>query len=88
MIVNYYECVICLSLNHASRLHCQNCGTVPKQYSVIKVPMVIKIDRGNNYGTGTKCVPVLVAFGSERASQKRISRVGLRTVQSTYYAEE
>lgn len=82
MNVNCYECIICLSLNHASRLHCQNCGTVPARYSVTKKP--IRISTVNDFSV----TEVIVAIGAERASQKRCSRVGLRTVSVTYYAEE
>jgi hypothetical protein len=28
-----YECTVCQSINHASRVHCQHCGAVPSMYS-------------------------------------------------------
>lgn len=70
-----YECAICYSLNHASRLHCQNCGTIPAQYSIYNRPI-------NALGND-----VVVAFGSVRTAQHHTGRVYLRTVALDYYAE-
>lgn len=78
-----YECVICLSLNHPSRLHCQNCGTIPACYSILKKP----IKSFTTY-SDFAIIESVIATGAERASQKRISRVGLRTVELTKYASE
>ena len=74
-----YECVICLSINHASRLHCQHCGTIPARYSMI----------GREAKPASHCwyIPVIAAFGVSRASQRRSSRVYFRTVRADYYAE-
>src|SRR5882672_127736 len=75
-----YECVICLSVNHASRLHCQHCGTIPAMYSLI----------GSAAKPASHCwyIPVVAAFGCSRASQRRASRIHFRTVSATYYAPE
>lgn len=81
-----YECSICQSLNHASRLHCQNCGTIPRMYSMLGVPMVVK-DYVDWLGPNYVAVPVVVAQGAQRASQHHASRVYLRTVALDYYAE-
>lgn len=70
-----YECSICQSLNHASRLHCQNCGTIPEMYSIYGRPI-------NAYGKD-----VVIAFGAQRASQHHAGRVYLRTVALGYYAD-
>lgn len=71
----YYECSICQSLNHASRLHCRCCGTIPARYSVLRVPV------------NDSLTPVVVAYGCRRASQHIPSRVFFRTVPTDYYAE-
>lgn len=71
-----YECTICLTLNHASRLHCQNCGSAPKMYSWTGYEI-------NEVGT-----EAIAAKGCRRASQHHASRVYLRTVTADYYAQE
>jgi len=72
-----YECSICLSLNHDIRLHCQNCGTIPAKYSVIRRPT--KID------TMTETV---IAIGAIHSCKHHAARINLRTVSADYYATE
>lgn len=69
-----YECAICLSINHASRLSCANCGTIPACYA------------GKNLNFNGR--EVVVANGAVRACQHRAQRVNLRTVSADYYATE
>lgn len=73
--VNYYECVICKSLNHATRIHCRSCGTIPAMYSIL----------GKPEASDRHCEAV-VAFGAVRAAQHH-QRLFMRTVQFDYYAE-
>lgn len=76
-----YECEICNGVNHATRLHCQHCGTIPKQYSII----------GQSCKPASFCwfIPVVNAIGVMRATQKRTFKkshfVGMPI---TYYASE
>ncbi len=72
-----YECSICLTLNHASRLHCQNCGTIPACYSIIGKPCSSQLEG----------VEVIVARGADRAEKHHASRLYLRTVPVDYYGE-
>lgn len=76
-----YECSICLALNHASRLHCQCCGAVPAVYSLTGKVVQSSVDA---YPTA---IEMLVAHGCVR-SERRMSKVGLKTVPLTYYAKE
>jgi len=78
-----YECEICLNVNHAAKLHCQTCGTVPKQYSILKQPT--RIVEGDYF---TTFVPVVIAHGADRAEWHRTVRTYLRTVKADYYATE
>jgi hypothetical protein len=82
-----YECPICLSLNHASRLHCSICGTIPAMYSMIGVASS-QVHRSGEYETGDYQIPIVVAIGSSRSCQHRAQRVNLRTVTADYYASE
>lgn len=75
-----YECVICQSVNHSSRLHCQNCGTIPSQYSCLGVPTK---DSGLIYAL----IETVVAHGVIRTNQKHVSRINLKTVTADYYAD-
>lgn len=84
---NFYECSICLHLNHASKLHCSCCGTVPKQYSVIGEPCRF-IDNGVNSMGILNLIPVHLAKGYDRAEWHHTKKVYLRTVPADYYAEE
>ena len=77
-----YECTICLSLNHASRHCCQQCGTIPAQYSLLGVPARL-IEHEGRY----QFIPVFVAYGAARACQHHGSRINLRTVALDYYGE-
>lgn len=77
-----YECVICLSINHATRLHCQHCGTIPAAYSMIAAPARII----EHYGF-SQFIEVKAAHGCMRVCQRRARRLGLFTVPSTYYAD-
>lgn len=67
-----YECVICQSLNHTSRLHCQNCGTIPAIYSWSETPR----NQENR--------EVTAAHGCVRVNQKQVSRINLRTAVADY----
>ena len=80
--MTYYECAICLSLNHASRLHCQHCGTIPAHYSILRIPATLI-----EHDTWYQFISVVRAHGAESASQRRAARSYLRTVPATYYAE-
>jgi hypothetical protein len=68
-----YECSICLSLNHSSRLHCQNCGTIPAMYSWTGGP--INTEKG---------ISVAAAFGCYRAGQHKGQRIYLKTAIADY----
>lgn len=70
-----YECVICLSLNHNARLHCQNCGTIPAVYSWTGKP--INTEKG---------IEVCNAVGCYRTGQHKAQRINLKTVTLDYYA--
>lgn len=72
--MKYYVCAICDSTNSATRIHCQNCGTVPAMYSLTRKPV--------NY-VGTE---VVRARGAVLAAQHE-SRIYFRTVELDYYAE-
>jgi len=74
--MNVYECVICKSLNHASRIHCKCCGVIPARYSILAKPE-----------SAERHCEVVVAFGAVRAAQHH-QRLFMRTVQLDYYAEE
>lgn len=75
-----YECSICHEVNHASRLHCQLCGTIPAKYSLTNKNC--KVNAGLNYFT-----EVVAAYGVSRACEHHASRMYLRTVTPDYYAE-
>jgi hypothetical protein len=72
-----YECTICQSLNHSSRLHCQNCGAIPAIYSWTGGP--INTEKG---------ISVAAAKGCDRSSNHKGQRINLRTVTADYYAGE
>jgi len=78
-----YECEICLSINHAIRFQCQNCGTIPAVYSVTHKPL-----KGSTISPGASfaLVEVIVAYGADRAEHHRTVRTYLRTVKADYYA--
>ncbi len=71
-----YECAICKSLNHVSRVHCATCGTIPSRYSILGKPMDASYSRES-----------VAAIGCKRAAQHH-QRLRLWTVETTYYAQE
>ncbi len=73
--VKMYTCTICHSVNHPSRVHCQNCGAIPSRYSITGRVMDSSYSR--------ECV---AAIGCKRATQHH-QRLRLWTVETTYYAE-
>ena len=78
-----YECSICLSVNHASKLHCSTCGTIPAQYSMLGRPSKM-VEGIENFDL----IETIVAFGAERLTAHHAKRIsGFRTVTATYYAE-
>ena len=78
----FYECAVCLTLNHSIRLHCQNCGTVPTCYSIIRKPARLVVTPETSY-----FVEVIRARGCFQVSLRRARRMYLYTVPATYYAE-
>jgi hypothetical protein len=82
--MKHYECSICKSINHAAKLHCSTCGTVPACYSVIGQPhRLISDDTVNDW---PRFIPVVVARGAERLESRRAHKVYFRTVPLDYYA--
>ena len=73
-----YDCSICLHVNHAKRLHCETCGTVPAAYSLLGQPA--------HYLDDGSIVAVVVAYGAERLESRRAHKVYFRTVPLDYYA--
>lgn len=76
-----YECEICHGINHAAKLHCSFCGTIPAKYSILAVPAVEKDDEFFSY------IRVLVAWGADRQACDRTAKKYFRTVPMDYYAE-
>lgn len=74
-----YECTICLTLNHSSRLHCQCCGAVPAMYSLTG-KVVQSLD---SYPTS---VQVTAAKGCQRVERIPAARSTFKTVSLDYYA--
>jgi hypothetical protein len=74
-----FECVICHSVNHASRLQCSVCGTVPACYSTTGKPSRLTDEFVN--------LEVVAAYGVSRASEHHAAKMFLRTVELDYYAE-
>ena len=79
--MNTYECVICLSINHSSKLTCSTCGTIPAQYSILGVPAVQVNHISPAY------IPTVVAIGVGRANYSHASKTPMRTVRVDYYAD-
>ena len=77
-----YDCKVCHSVNHARRLSCQACGTIPAVYSILRKESVIK-----ETADYTSFIEVTVAFGAERSDRFRTTKSYLRTVPLDYYAE-
>lgn len=78
-----FECEICNGVNHVSRLTCKHCGTIPKQYSILRKP-----SRQYAGYTGESYIAVYVAFGAERQASHRTIKRQIRTVPLDYYATE
>ena len=76
-----YDCSICLNINHASRLHCRTCGTIPAMYSPITIPARFVVDAEDYH-----FISSVVAHGADRAEHHKTSRSYLRTVPLDYYA--
>ena len=76
-----YECQICHGVNHASKLFCQTCGTIPAAYSWLGKPTSIVA------GTINGAITAVVAHGAERQTRYRAVKHELRTVPADYYAE-
>ena len=70
-----YTCVICEAINHSSHFACSCCGAVPARYSWTGRP------------SNSHAVDVVVAHGAVRAAQHYRARLGLKTVELSYYAE-
>lgn len=80
-MTNMYECSICLSLNHASRIHCSVCGTIPRQYSIFGIAGKFVYSQDAPH-----FIPTVVAIGAVHACKHHAARVNLRTVSADYYA--
>lgn len=81
-MTNHYECAICLTLNSSRRFQCQNCGTIPAAYSVIRKP-----SRLIGHGGMMQFIEVTVAFGAVHSCRHHSARLYLRTVSHDYYGE-
>lgn len=82
-----YDCDICRGVNTSERLHCQYCGTIPAQYSILRKPAVHKTnDDWQRLTFGY--IEVLVAFGAIRQTSTRTVKLNPRTVKADYYATE
>lgn len=75
-----YECSICLSLNSNEKHHCQYCGTIPKQYSVLGKPCRLIEHHGRSVFIEVKALP-----SSQRMSKQ--GQIKLHTMPLDYYAE-
>ena len=80
MTTKTYECVICLNINSAVRLQCCTCGTIPVQYSPIRVPSAYRPDAMRAF------IPVVIARGADRTEHHHNTKTYLRTVKLDYYA--
>lgn len=80
-----YECLICHGVNNAVRLECQYCGTLPADYSILRMPT------RQNMHVGSLAlsifIPVYIAMGCIRQNARRSVRRIMRTVKSDYYAQ-
>ena len=84
-----YECAICLNVNHASKLACSTCGTIPARYSVSGRPESAVCNFNWQYGgwgIGSRRIEVVVAHGADRAEHHHTTRSYMRTVPLDYYA--
>ena len=78
-----YVCDICIHINHISRFQCSCCGTIPAMYSITRTPLK---GAAFNSPDSFSIVPVVKAFGADRAEHHRTVRTYLRTVKADYYA--
>ena len=78
-----YQCEICNGINSATKLHCQYCGTIPAEYSILRKPAV----QSRSMGSPSSYIRVLVAWGCERQISRRTIKRTARTVPLDYYAE-
>jgi len=74
-----YECVICHSVNHDSRIRCAVCGTTPAAYSVTC--------KASKLNSDLQCIEVVAAYGVSRSCEHHAARMNLRTVELDYYAD-
>jgi len=77
--VTIYVCEVCHDVNAAHRLHCQSCGTTPRQYSILGVPSRYQ-DRVDSFP-----VQVIAAIGCERQTDRRGRKLYFRTVPVDYF---
>lgn len=83
-----YECAICQSINHAARLHCSTCGTIPAQYSLLRVPARL-VDNADLYASWTNgFIQVIPAIGCVRAAQHHRAPRIPQAVSVDYFATE
>lgn len=81
MTSNTYACEICHTVNHAVRLQCKTCGTIPARYSLLNRPSILSDDLLPHF------IEVVVAFGCDRVEHHHTSRSYMRTVPMDYYAD-
>lgn len=84
-----YECEICYGVNHVNRFCCQNCGTIPRQYSWQGVPIRERLNTIVSFNPETVSATIEVhnAIGCERQMARRTIKRTARTVPLDYYAE-
>lgn len=80
-----YECSICYNVNHASKMQCSACGTIPSQYSLTKKPVRLLSEDIGDLINGF--VSVVNAVGVDRTERHRTCKRVLRTVAADYYAD-
>lgn len=73
-----YTCSICHHDNSPHRLHCEACGTVPSQYSILGKPSIL-----NRYNQD---IEVVTARGAKRLEENRGRKLYFRTVPVDYFA--
>lgn len=79
-----YECPICYGVNHAGKMVCSTCGTIPPQYSVSKRPARLLDEALGDVLNGF--LSVVCAVGCDRTERHRTCKRSLRTVPADYYA--
>jgi hypothetical protein len=78
-----YVCVICNTLNHSSRLHCQCCGTIPARYSW----HCLLSGSTQAFPSNANGIQVVKANGADTTEMHHARRLRLQTVAADYYAE-